>query len=81
MSGSRGYRVGTYERGAVMGQPDRLAEAQRIIAELAPDHAEEFLTSSHDERTFLLGVASTWALVDIAQSLRTIARHTPTPTR
>jgi hypothetical protein len=38
------------------------------------------MTSSLDERTFLLKVASTWALVDIAQSLSTIARHTPTPT-
>jgi hypothetical protein len=63
-----------------MPEPDRLSEAQRIIDQFSPGRGDEMITSSHDDRAFLLRLASTWALVDIAQSLRTIAKHTPTPT-
>jgi hypothetical protein len=63
-----------------MAQPDRLAEAERVIDQFAPERADEWINSSSDERAFLLRLASTWALVDIAQSLRTIAQHTPVPT-
>jgi hypothetical protein len=66
-------------KGGAMEPPDRLAEAQRIIDQFSPERVDELITSSHDERAFQLRLASTWALVDIAQSLRTIASHTPTP--
>ena len=62
-----------------MTPPDRLAQAQRIIDQFSPQRAEELLTASTEERSFQLRLASTWALVDIARSLRTIAAHTPTP--
>jgi hypothetical protein len=59
--------------------PDRLAEAQRIIDQFAPERADELVHMSPNDRAFSLRLASVWAIVDIAQSLRTIAVHTPTP--
>jgi hypothetical protein len=62
-----------------MTSPDRLAQAQRIVDQFSRERADESVTSSTEERSFDLRLASTCALVDIAQSLRTIAAHTPTP--
>jgi hypothetical protein len=61
-----------------MTPPDPLVQAQRIVDRLSPERADELVTST-EERALQLSLASTWALVDIAQSLRTLAAHTPTP--
>jgi hypothetical protein len=49
---------------------NRLEEAERLVDQFASLNRQQMLQTPHDERTFVLNLASTLALVDIASSLR-----------